>query len=147
MDLGLNDLIDGKRILQIDADSLPTPPQSRYPGEHLYVNCHYDVGMATMPLADLYDVARSDALEIVRRLAANPAVRGFVSVVVRVQGHFPFPELKRPARRRIYEVSILTSKLPASSVSLTSESLGKIEAVESSQLDDIAELFHQAANN
>ena len=89
------------------------------------------------------DVARSDALEIVRRLAANRAVRGFVSVVVRIQGHFPFPGMERPARRRIYEVAIFTSKLPRSGGPVTPETLGTLEAFEGSEIEDIAELLRQ----
>jgi hypothetical protein len=109
MELGLNDLIDGKRIVQIDADSMPAPAHAQYP-EHLYVNCHYDVAMARTPRTDLYDAARSDGLEIVRRLATNAVARRFVSVVVRVIGHFPYPGMQRPARRRVYEVGILSAK-------------------------------------
>jgi len=145
MDLGLHSLIDGRRIVEIDAAPIPAPPNSRHPGEHLYVNCHYDVGMAKIPLAELFQVARSDAFEVIRRLAANPAVHDFVSVVVRIQGHFPYPGAKRPARRRIYEVSILCTELPPSGVPFTPDSLTHMRAFESTQLDDIAQLIHQPA--
>lgn len=143
MELGLDNLIDGKRIVQIDADVIPAPPHARYPGNHLYVNCHYDVSMSTTPLAQMYQLARTDALKIVRQLATNPMVKSSVSIVVRVQGHFPSPGAQRPARRRIYEVSMLSSELPAGAECLTPEHLTQMGALETSQLDDIAELMHQ----
>jgi hypothetical protein len=146
MELGLDSLIDGKRIVKIDGAPIPAPPHAIHPGEYLYVNCHYDVGMAKIPLNELYQIARSDALEIVRRLGTNSAVRKLVGVVVRIQGHFPCPGAMRPARRRVYEVSILTTKLPPGDPPITEDNLTQMGAFESSQIDDIAELMHQTAS-
>ncbi|MEX2173227.1 MAG: hypothetical protein WD872_02625 [Pirellulaceae bacterium] len=102
--------------------------------------------MAKPPSTDLYDAARSDGLEIVRRLAEKPAVRKFVSLVVRVIGHFPDPQMQRPARRRIYEVSVLSNNLPTGSRPISRADLKRMGAVEGSQIDDVAELLHQTTH-
>src|SRR5689334_21682118 len=88
MDFRLDDLIDHKRIVAIDATPVPAPPHSRYPGLHLLVNCHYDVAMADKAAPDLLEIARADALDVMRRLAADPNAANHVSVVVTVYGHF-----------------------------------------------------------
>jgi hypothetical protein len=55
--------------------------------------------------------------------------------------------MERPARRRIYEVAILTSKLPSSSVAVTPESLCTLEVIEGSEIEDIAELLRETAES
>jgi hypothetical protein len=142
MELGLNDLVDSTRIVQIDADSLPSIPHAARQGNHLYVNCHYSVEISGhMPRTELYETARADVLEIVRRLTTYPAICSFLSINVRVIGHFPYPEMKRPAIRRIYAVSIDTENLPRSAAPITPETLPAMKAFEDSQLNDAPPMF------
>jgi hypothetical protein len=146
MDFGLDDLIDHERIIALDATPVPAPPHSRYPGLHLLVNCHYDVAMAQRTPAELLDLARYDALQAMRRLAADPKTAKYVSVVVTIYGHFPCPGAVRPARRRMYRLNILTEELIASGAAMTPAGLSAMHADESSELDDVAELLHQTAH-
>jgi hypothetical protein len=146
MDIRLENLVDKKRIMAIDATPVPAPPNSHYPGLHLLVNCHYDVVMAEKPPADLLDVAREDALHVMRRLAADPATTNYASVIVTIYGHFPCAGAERPARRRIYRLNILTKELVASGVAMMPISLAEMHADESSELEAIDELLHEAAH-
>ena len=140
----LADLVDQKRIVAIDATPIPAPPNSSHPGDHLFVNCHYDVGMANIPHQELLEEARGDALEIVRILAAQPRI-DVVSVVVTVYGHFPSPGAPRLARRRIYRANVLYRDLPIEASLVTADFFSRVAAAESSELDDLAELLHQTA--
>lgn len=145
MELHLSNLVDGKRIVQIDADSLPSIPRAARQGNHLFVNCHYAVEVSgRTPRNELYVAARTDALEIVRRLTAYLAIRSFLSVNVRVMGHFPYPGMTRPALRRIYAVSIDTENLPRNAAPITPEMLPAMKAFEESQLEDAPEAVHEA---
>jgi hypothetical protein len=146
MDFELDDLVDHARIVALDATPVPAPSQSRYPGMHLLVNCHYDVAMAEKTPAELLDFARQDALHAMRRLAGHPETAKYQSVMVTVYGHFPCPGAVRPARRRIYRLNILTEELLAGNAAMTPTSLTAMRADESSELDDVAELLHQAAH-
>ncbi len=146
MDYRLDDLVDQQRIVAVDATPVPAPPNSRYPGEHLLVNCHYGVEMAQKAPGALLDVARADAVEVMRRLAADPQTANYVSAVVTIYGHFPCPGAGRPARRRIYRLNILTRELLASGAELKADGLPGMHAEESSELEDIAELLHEAAH-
>jgi hypothetical protein len=146
MDFGLDELVDHKRIVAMDATPVPAPPHSLYPGLHLLVNCHYDVALAEKAPAYLLENAREDALQVVRRLAADSEVSKYVSVLVTIYGHFPCPGAERPARRRIYRLNILTEELLAVGVAITSTSLSATHADESSELAPIAELLHAAAH-
>ena len=51
----------------------------------------------------------------------------------------------RPARRRIYRVNILCKELPVSGALVTPDFFAHVQAVESSELDDVAELLHETA--
>jgi hypothetical protein len=146
MDFGLEDLVDHERIIALDATPVPAPPHSRYPGLHLLVNCHYDEALAQKLPAELLDMARDDALQALRRLAADPKTSQYVSVVVTIYGHFPCQGAVRPARRRIYRLNILTEELLASGAAMTLTSLAATRADESSELEFIAELLHEAAH-
>ncbi|HUE73779.1 MAG TPA: hypothetical protein VMP01_23065 [Pirellulaceae bacterium] len=137
MNVQLDDLVDRKRIVAIDATPIPAPPNSPHPGEHLFVNCHYDVSQAKRPLHELASDARGDALQIVRRLGANPIVQAYVSAVVTVYGHFPVHGAARPARRRIYRVGVLAKDLPANGTLLGPDFFSRFGVDESSELDDI----------
>jgi hypothetical protein len=145
VDLKFENLVDHKRIVAIDATPIPAPPGSEYPGEHLFVNCHYAPSPATGPPHELLDAARADVLQIVSRLTSVPSIHDFVSAVVTVYGHFPVAGAARPARRRIYRLNILCNKLPVNGTAVTPEFFSQVEAVESSELDDVAELLHEAA--
>lgn len=145
MDFQLNDLVDRQRIVAIDATPVPAPPGASHPGEHLFVNCHYDVSQAARPPHELLDVARADALQVIGRLAAAPNIHGYVSAVVTVYGHFPVAGAARPARRRIYRVNVLCKDLPANGALMTADFFSRVQAAESSELDDVAELLHETA--
>jgi hypothetical protein len=145
MNFQLNDLVDRQRIVAIDATPVPAPPDSPHPGEHLFVNCHYDISQADRPAHELLDEARADVLQIVRRLATDNHIDRFVSAVVTVYGHFLIPGAARPARRRIYRVNVLRKDLPANGTPMTPEFFSQVRAAESSELDDVAELLHESA--
>lgn len=145
MDFQLDDLIDHDRIVAIDAAPIPAPPASSHPGEHLFVNCHYDVSQATRPPHELLDFARADARKIVERLAANRGISRYVSAIITVYGHFPCAGAVRPARRRIYRVDVLGKDFPSNGSPITSNFFAQVQAAESSELDDVAELLHEAA--
>jgi hypothetical protein len=146
MDVGLDDLVDQKRIVAIDATPVPAPPQSAYPGVHLLVNCHYDVALAEKAPALLLESAREDALQVMRRLAAEPKAAKYVSIMVTIYGHFPCANADRPARRRIYRLNILAEELFTSRSGVTQSNLATMRADESSELDEISELLHAAAH-
>jgi hypothetical protein len=146
VDFGFSGRGDRNRVIGVDATPVPAPPTSRYPGEHLCVNCHYDIGMAGLPPAKRLEQARDDAAAIVRQLSARPEIRNYVAILVTVYGHFPAPGAARPPRRRIYRVSILTNDIPAYSSLITPEFFALHRADESSELDDVAELLQHAAN-
>jgi hypothetical protein len=146
MEFKLDNLVDHKRIVAIDTTPVPAPPNSRYPGLHLLVNCHYDVAMADKAPADLLDAAREDALHVMRRLAADPKTASYASVVVTIYGHFPCVGAERPARRRIYRLNILSKELLTSGTTITPTSLAVMQADESSELEAIDELLHEAAH-
>ena len=140
MEIGLQDLIDGKRIVAIDATPIPVPAQT---GEHLFVNCHYSPETAGhTPRTELYDAAQADVLKILNRIANIPAVRRFLSVNVRVIGHFPYPEMNRPAIRRIYAIRVDTENLPRNAASITRGMLPMMNAMEDSQLHDAPPMLH-----
>lgn len=145
MHLELGNLVDHQRIVAIDATPVPAPPNSEYPGEHLLVNCHYAADHASRPPHELLEEARADALQIVSRLASTPNIHDYVSAVVTVYGHFSVAGAPRPARRRIYRVNVLCKDLPASGAPVTPDYFAQMQAVESSELDDVAELLHAAA--
>jgi hypothetical protein len=145
MDFQLSNLVDHKRIIAIDAAPVPAPPNSTHPGEHLFVNCHYDTGQATRPPHELLDEARADALQIVGRLATVPNIQRYPSLVVTVYGHFPVAGAQRPARRRVYRVNVLSKDLPTHGAPLKHDFLSQAGAIESSELDDVAELLHEVA--
>ncbi len=145
MDWKLDNLVDQRRIVAIDVTPLPAPPGSEYPGEHLFVNCHYGASDATRPPHELLNEARADVLQIFSRLASVPSIHDYVSVVVTAYGHFPAPGAARPARRRIYRVNILCQYLASDGAAITPDFFSHVRAVESSELDDVAELLHQTA--
>lgn len=137
MELGLQDLVDGKWIVQIDADSLPSPARAERQGDHLLVNCHYAPTVSGQTQrTELFAAAQTDVLEIVRRLTAYPEIHNFLSVNVRVIGHFPYPAMTRPAIRRIYAVNVDTENLPDSDAPITPDMLPGMNAKVDSQLDD-----------
>lgn len=141
-----DDLVDRERIVAIDSAPIPAPPASSRPGEHLFVNCHYAARQADHSPQELLDLARSDALQIVGRLAATGGIGRFVSAIVTVYGHFPVAGAERPARRRIYRVGILPKDLPRNGATLTPHYFAQVHAEESSELDDVAELLHAPAS-
>jgi hypothetical protein len=141
----LSNLVDHKRIVAVDATPVRAPRNSRHPGEHLLVNCHYDVSMARATPSELLSQARADVLEITRRLAAESHLQDLVSLVVTVYGHFPIPEAARPARCRVYRTNILYRDLPTDASLVTSDFFSRLNAHESSELDDVAELLIQPA--
>jgi hypothetical protein len=137
MDFGLEDLIDGTRIVKIDADSIPSPPNALAQGNYLLVNCHYSIEISGQSeRTELFDTARMDVLKIAGRLAKQPIVRDFLTVNVRVVGHFPCPNMLRPAIRRIYEVSMDSRQLDCSTGKFTAGSLSTLSVFEGSQLAD-----------
>jgi hypothetical protein len=145
MDFQLSNLVDHKRIVAIDATPVPAPPDSPQPGDHLFVNCHYDASQATRPRHELLDEARADALQIVGRLAGVPNIQRYPSVVMTVYGHFPVAGASRPARRRIYRVNVLGKDLPRNGAPLTPSYFSQVHAVESSELDDLSQLLHETS--
>jgi hypothetical protein len=143
MNFGLDSLVDGKRIVAIDVGPVPFPSHALHPGEHLFANCHYGSSMADVSLADMFHIARNDALEILRRLASTSAIQMYVGLVACIYGHFPVAGAERPARRRIYDIGVLCRNLLRHDGPLTLDSFAGIYAIENSQLTDIAELRHQ----
>jgi hypothetical protein len=137
-------LVDTRRIVAVDSDMVPFPagPLQR---EYLLVNCHYDTSLATAPGVQLLDWARSDAFEICRRLTADPRLHQCAAAVVTVYGHFPVSGAARPARRRIYRVTVPAQDLRTDRA-ISPSFLADIQAEESSELDDVAELLHQTAH-
>jgi hypothetical protein len=142
----LSSLVSPGRIAAIDEAAVPAPPSSAYPGEHWFVNCHYDPSMSALAPALLLHDARDDALAILRRLVDRPGIRDFISVVITVYTHIPVTGASRPARRRAYRTHVLSSELPDSGSLLTSELFQRLRVDEDSELDDIAELLHQTAS-
>ncbi len=138
-------LVDHKRIIQIDSDTLPPFPNSPLKGDSLFVNCHYDVSLAGMPKAELLEQARSDTLEICQQLATDSRLDKCVAAVVTVYGHFPVHGGSRPARRRIYRVTISSKDIRSNSV-MSSSFLSDIQAEEDSELDDVADLLQHATH-
>lgn len=145
MDFQLDDLIDHDRIVAIDAAPIPAPPASSHPGEHLFVNCHYDVSQATRPPHELLETVRADALQIAGRLAGDHSIARYVSAIITVYGHFPCAGAVRPARQRIYRVEVFGKNFPTNGSPITSDFFAQVQAAESSELDDVAELLHAAA--
>jgi hypothetical protein len=143
MNYGLEGLVDGDRIAAIDVGVVPYPPHARNPGDHLFANCHYSVAMADTPLADLFHTARSDAINILGRLASTSATQIHVGLVVCVYGHFAVPGAERPVRRRIYDICVLCRDLIHRDGPLTIDNLAELHAIEDSQLTDVAELRHK----
>ncbi|HEY2411237.1 MAG TPA: hypothetical protein VGI40_03295 [Pirellulaceae bacterium] len=146
MDIRLDDLVDHKRIVALDATPVPAPAHSPYPGLHLLVNCHYDIAMAEKAAADLLELGREDALHVLSRLAAGSSAAKYVSVVVTIYGHFPCQGADRPARMRIYRLNVLTEELLAAGTPITSTGLTEMHADESSELETVSELLHAAAH-
>lgn len=142
----LQKLVDGKRIVAIDATPVPAPPQSRYPGDHLVVNCHYDAQHSSLPAGTLLHLARWDALAIYKAVAGEAGLGELVSVVATIYGHFPVAGASRPARRRIYCIDLLCSDIPADPRQIDSTLLTQVHVDENSQLDEITELMHQLTN-
>jgi hypothetical protein len=142
MEFDLSSMVDRRRILAIDASSVPAPPQAAHPGDHLFVNCHYDVAMASHSPLELLQFARDDAQEIVHRLAINERMRNFVSLVVTIYGHFPAPGAQRPARRRIYRMNVLSDDLPTEHALAMPNWFSDLHYEESSELDELTELIH-----
>jgi hypothetical protein len=145
MDDSLASLVDQTRIVAIDATVVPAPPQAALPGEYLFVNCHYNVSLANAPRTDLFDSARSDSLEICRRLAADQCIDRCVAAVVTIYGHFPVDGAARPARRRIYRVTVRSQDLRSNRLN-SSTFLSDSHAEESSELVEIVDLIHQATH-
>jgi len=144
MDKNFSSLVDHRRIVEIDSDTVPAFPPAPVNGESLFVNCHYDTSLAATPRAELLEMARLDALEICRRLPADERMKKCAAAVVTVYGHFPVPGGNRPARRRIYRVAVLSQDLRSNRVR-SPTFLSDIKAEESSELDDVADLLHPAA--
>jgi hypothetical protein len=141
----LDNLVDRRRIVAIDATPVPAPPGSDHPGEHLLVNCHYAADHATRSPHELLDEARADALQIVSRVASIPNIHDYVSVVVTIYGHFPVSGAARPARRRVYRVNFLCKELPSDGTFVAPQFFAQVQAVESSELDEVAGLLHATA--
>jgi len=142
----LSNLADQARIAAIDEAAVPAPPNSPYPGEHWFVNCHYHPSMSANAPQQLLHEAREDAQTILRQLADRPAIRNFISVVITVYSHIPVAGATRPARRRAYRVHVLCSELPTSGAQLTCELFQQLRVDEESELDEVAELLHQTAS-
>jgi hypothetical protein len=143
MNVALQTLVDHQRIVAIDGAPVPAPPHAKLQGNHLFVNCHYDISFSTSPASNLLAAARGDALAILKRLVGSAEIAETVSVVVTIYGHFPFPGATRPARRRIYRVNLLCKDLPQIEARVTPDLLVLSHADESSELDEVAELIHQ----
>lgn len=141
----LSNLVDHGRIVAIDEAAVPAPPNSSYPGEHWFVNCHYHPSMSALAAAEMLYEARNDALVMLRQLADRPKVREFVSIVITVYCHIPVAGAARPARRRAYRTHVLCRDLPHGASQLTCESFQQLRADEDSELDGVAELLHQPA--
>lgn len=146
MDESLSNLVDQRRIVAIDAGIFPEPPGSPSPGDHLLVNCHYDVSMAGIPPQEMLVEARSDALKIVRCLAAQHRCADIISIVVTVYAHIPVAGAARPARRRVYRVNVFSRDIPSNPLSVTEDFFSRVAAFESSELNDVAELLHQTTS-
>jgi hypothetical protein len=142
----LSGMVDGKRIVAMDGLPVPAVPNSSYPGDHFFANCLYAESMATKALPLLFEEAREDALEMLRRVTTLPAARDCVSAVVTVYGQFPVPGAARAARRRIYRLGVLRKDWPPNGSQITRAYVSHLStAEESSELEDIAELLHQTA--
>jgi len=141
-DIHFNDLVDHNRIVAIDAALVPAGPTWPHAGDYLFVNCHYKVGHTNLPPHELLEEARADALAIVQRLK-SPHIKDYVVLTVTVYGHIEVPGAARPARRRIYRISVQCKDLPENTRDLAADELARILGEESSELDDVAELLHQ----
>ena len=124
------------------ARPMPAPPSSVDSGEYLYVNCHYSVPHSVRPLQELSDSAHTDALSIAGRLATTPGIQRYLGAVITVYCHIPVIGAARPARRRAYRLSVRCKDLPTTGAPLTPELFERVCAVESAELEDIAELLH-----
>jgi hypothetical protein len=140
----LANLVDQQRIVAIDAAPIPLSTNVAVPGDYLFVNCHYHASLAVLPRTELLELARVDALEICRRLATDQRMNNCVASIVTIYGHFPVPNGTRPARRRIYRVTVLSPEIRSNRV-MSPSFLSDVHAEESSELDDVAELLHDTA--
>ncbi len=137
MEDDLQDFVDGERIDKITSSLVPAPPHSKYPGEHLLVNCLYTATVATSEPSELICNARSDLLQIVRQLVEKNLLAESRSLSVsffgyRTEGRY----------ERLYRYSVLNESYPTDSHLLTIDSLiASSDAIESSEINVVADLL------
>ncbi len=133
----LQELVDDVRIEAATATPVPAPPYSKFPGDHLFVNCLYTATVAKCEPNELVLHARSDLLAIVEMLIDKNLLAKTRSLCVSFLGN-----RTDTGNERLYRYSVGSESYPTDSRGLTIDMLLEAsDSVESSDVDEISKLL------
>jgi hypothetical protein len=136
-DQPLSGLVDGKKVLAIEATPVPAPLGVEHPGNHLFVNCLYRADIIELRPEALLAHGRADTIRIIRKLVTSTLLDDAVSICISFM-------VRREAAEysiRVYRYSILTSELSRDANSIGASLIQSKKAIESSHHDGIVGLL------
>jgi hypothetical protein len=141
LDGSLTHLIDGKRIMAVEATLVPAPPTAEHQGNHLFVNCLYNSIVVGLPTDFALALARSDTIRILQTLVKDDMLRGTASVCVTF-----VTMMNLGGRRRLFRYSILTPSISANASEIDPSYFSRTkDCIQSSEIDAIERLINKRA--